>query len=305
MKLSILKESVLKKVAGTFFLVLGLLLVGCQTKPTRVYEARDIELKILAEKLSRPIQITENTVLIDARAPFDFAMAHAPSAVNLQWTDFTERGPVPGLLKRDLFAETRRLARMGIGPDTPVVVAGLGVNGKGEEGRLAWTLLYLGVKDVQVAELDSLGLRYSNITPPERPSVPMWKPNLAKNILTTREEVLKVAMSKATGRVHILDVRSEKEYLAKEPGTGKYLLPDLRAVNVPWTEFYTKNGRPNPAIVARLRAIDIQPNDRVLVISNMGVRSAAVTFALLSLGYSNVANCAGGWAELKVPRSFF
>jgi thiosulfate/3-mercaptopyruvate sulfurtransferase len=275
-----------------------LLMAGCQSKPTKVYEARDIELKILAEKLARPIQFTEKTVLIDARSPFDFAMAHAPGAVNLQWTDFTARGPVPGLLKNDLFAEARRLAWMGIGPDTPVVVAGPGTKGHGDDGRLAWTLLYLGVRDVQLVDLDSLGLRYSNITPPPRASVPVWKPIVAKSILAGKKEVLSVATSKAYPNMHILDVRSVQEFTARTP--KGYVLPDLRAVNIPWTEFFTRGGRPNAAIADRLRAIQIKPDDRVLVMDDIGVRSAAVTYALLALGYANAANFAGGWAELIV-----
>ncbi len=284
-------------IAFAFMFLILLALPACQTKPTKVYEARDIELKILAEKLNKPLEITEKTVLVDARAPFDFAMAHAPGAINLLWSDFTARGPVPGLLKNDLFAETRRLARMGIGVDTPVIVVGPGIKGQGDDGRLAWTLLYLGVKDVQIADLDGLGLRYSNVTPPPRESIAIWKPILAKNILTDRKEVLKAVATGAKDRVHVLDVRTESEFMAKS-SDGTYVLPDLGAVNIPWTEFYNKKGRPNAAIVDRLRGINIHPRDRVIVISNRGVRSGAAVYALLTLGFSDVANYAGGWVEL-------
>jgi thiosulfate/3-mercaptopyruvate sulfurtransferase len=274
------------------------LLSACQSPPTKVYEARDIEFKILADKLRKPLVITEDTVLIDAREPFDYAMTHAPGAVNVQWTDFTVRGPVPGLFKDDLYSEARRLARMGIGPDTPVVILGKASKGRGEEGRLAWTLLYLGIKDVQTAELDSLGLRYSNISSPERKNANSWKPVVAKSALTTREEILKIGTGKADTRSHLIDVRTEVEFMQKDATGENYLTPDLRAVNIPWTEFFSKNGRPNPAIVERLRAIDIQPNDRVVFVSHHGVRSGAAAYALTTLGYSNVANYAGGWVEL-------
>lgn len=255
---------------------------------------------MLVEKLSKPIAIGEKTVLIDARSSFDYSMAHIPGSLNLSWTDFVNsKGPVPGLLKNDLFAETRRLARAGITPDTQVVVAGYGPNGTGEEGRLAWTLLYLGVRDVQVSQVDALGMSYSNLlNPPPKNSQPIWKPKVAAKLLADKNELLKVATSTASARFHILDVRTEKEYLQRDADGGVYALPDLRAVNVPWTEFFTTTGRPNMNVVARLKGIQIQPDDRIIIISNRGVRSGAVAFALTSMGYKNVGNFAGGWTEL-------
>lgn len=255
---------------------------------------------MLVEKLNRPVVITEKTVLIDARSSFDYSMAHIPGSINLSWTDFVNvKGPIPGLLKSDLFSETRRLARAGITPDTPVVVAGYGPNGAGDDGRLAWTLLYLGVRDVQVSQVDALGMSYSNlINPPPKNSQPIWKPKVAAKLVADKKEILNVATSTAHQRFHILDVRSEKEYLQRASDGGPYALPDLRAVNIPWTEFYTSTGRPNLNVVGRLKGIQIQPEDRVIVISNKGVRSGAVAFALTSMGYKNVGNYAGGWTEL-------
>ncbi len=256
---------------------------------------------MLVEKLTKPIVVSDKTVLIDARSSFDYSMAHIPGSLNLSWTDFTnEKSPVPGLLKSDLFGEARRLARAGIAPDTPVVVAGYGPNGTGEEGRLAWTLLYLGVHDVQVAQADALGMSYSNlINPPPKNSQPIWKPKVADKLLADKKELLSVGTSAAHSRFHILDVRTEKEYLERDSaGGGVYVLPDLRAVNIPWTEFFTAGGRPNMNVIGRLKGIQIDPNDRVIVISNRGVRSGAVTFALTSMGYKNVGNYAGGWTEL-------
>ena len=57
-------------------------------------------------------------------------------------------------LARDLFKVTRRLALLGISPNKKIVVVGNGAKGEGEEGRLAWTLLYLGIPHVQVVGLE-------------------------------------------------------------------------------------------------------------------------------------------------------
>jgi len=271
---------------------------ACAQKPTKVYTSEDINTLVLAKALHQPIQVTEDTVILDARLPFDFAVAHLAQAVNVRWEDFADsQGPYPGRMKADLSAEVRRLALLGIGPNTPVVILGSGVRGKGEEGRLAWTLLYLGVFNVQTAEADSLGLRYSNIVSQPRANVPAWEPHIRDSILSSREEVIHVAISKHDERVHILDVRSKNEYFSKNRQL-QYEVPDLRAVHVEWKEFFTPQGRPNEAIKDQLQAINIIPTDRVLVISNNGARSGAVTYALLSMGYKKAANFAGGYTEL-------
>ena len=45
------------------------------------------------------------------------------------------------------------LARAGIAPDSSVVVLGRGLQGEGEEGRIAWMLAYLGVPNIQFANI--------------------------------------------------------------------------------------------------------------------------------------------------------
>jgi thiosulfate/3-mercaptopyruvate sulfurtransferase len=277
------------------------LLTACSTTPpeTKTYEVRDVETRILQDRINQPIKVTENTIIIDARKSFDFAMTHAPNSVNLSWTEFAvSKPPVPGLMKDDLYTEALRLARLGIKPESTVVVASYGPQIKGDEGRLAWTLLYMGVKDVQIASLESLGLRFSNIVQPPRESAVAWKPVVAPKILATRKEVLSIGMSKADPTQHIIDVRTSAEYTENKKVGLRTAKPDLRAINIPFQEFYDHQGRPNLNMFQRLQGINILPGHRIVVISNNGVRSGAVTFALLSMGYKNVANYAGGWTEL-------
>ncbi|MEK6556359.1 MAG: rhodanese-like domain-containing protein [Bdellovibrionota bacterium] len=276
-------------------------LAACSTPPaTKTYETQDVETQILFERISKPIKITEKTIIVDARSSFDFAMTHAPGSVNLSWKEFAVvKPPVPGLMKDDLYPEALRLARLGIQPNSSVVIASYGDQSKGDEGRLAWTLIYMGVKDVQIASLDSLGLRFSNlVNPPPQASAVPWKPVVAPSILTDRKEVLSIGLTKAVPTQHILDVRTNAEYTEKVKVGFKTHKPDLRAVNIPFNEFFDRSGRPNLNMVQRLQGIQIKPEHRIVVISNNGIRSGAVTFALLSMGYKNVANYAGGWTDL-------
>lgn len=287
--------------AGVFLAAL-FSLIGCSTVPpeTRGYQTQSVETKILRDRLSKPVRINERTVILDARKPFDFAMSHAPGSINLSWTEFAEnKPPVPGRLKADLSQSALRLSRLGISPETPVVVAGYGSQSSGDEGRLAWTLIYLGVKDVQIAALESLGLTFSNLVqPPPRENAKAWQPVLVSSVLAQGKEVLKIGTTQATGRHHIIDVRTLSEYADTSTRKRGFKKPDLRAVNIPFQEFFDQKGRPNLNIVQRLQSIGIQPDHRIIVLSNNGVRSGAAAFALLSLGFKDTANYAGGWTDL-------
>ena len=55
-------------------------------------------------------------------------------------------------------------------------------------------------------------------------------------------------------RTWLIDVRTPAEYLKKFSIAG--------TVNVPWTEFYAKDGRPNPRIRATLSKVGIEADDR-------------------------------------------
>jgi thiosulfate/3-mercaptopyruvate sulfurtransferase len=286
-------------------------LLGCVTKPTIVRENPERQMQA-ADYLLAPIQLTPETVVVDARPRFDYSIVHIPRSVSLQWSDFTEPQPnQKGIIQNDVFAAARRLARAGIGPETPVVVVGRGKNGDGEEGRIAWMLAYLGVKRVQFADLESFKVRMTNTeetNPP--PAVPVWKPAPIESLNVTRAEV-QFAMNKkatvspqaftpgsATVLYRILDVRGGKDYLGHVGMGAKVEVPNMEAINIPWQEFFTKDLRPNPAIKQKLIAVGVTPDQRILVIDQTGVTSANVTMALRALGFAKAGNYSGGLVDL-------
>jgi thiosulfate/3-mercaptopyruvate sulfurtransferase len=307
-----------QKVAASFlscsaplFLVAALVVTGCQTKPTKTSESAERRVEVGRQGL-RPIEITEATVIVDARPAFEYSTAHIPKSVPLQWADFTEPEPAQkGIVQADTYAVARRLARVGIGPDTHVVVVGRGTGGNGEEGRIAWMLSYLGVTNVQFAAIDSLKPRYVN-TPETKspPAVPIWKPVLQESLNATRDELLfainQRGVNKATAyrkgqtaRLYkILDVRTEKAYLGKEGIGALKHIPNMDALNVPWTQFFTSSFRPAVEIANRLKAVNVSSDHRILVLDENGVSSAAVTMALRAMGFENAANVSGGLADL-------
>jgi thiosulfate/3-mercaptopyruvate sulfurtransferase len=280
-----------------FTLALSLAVLSCAEKPTQIYTSEDVDVLFLEKNLVRPIEITNSTVIIDARSPFDFAMVHHPNAINLQWTDFsdTTEGASPGLLKKDLALDAQRLAFAGVDLNSQVVVVGKAFDGLGAEGRIAWVLLYMGVRDVQTADVDSLGLRYSNLSPPPRENKPIWKPAPHESIIVSKDEFLETRHDPSI--VKVIDVRTPLEFSNKKMSlAAKY--PEMHAINISWTQFFTIKGRPNAAVRKTLADAHIGLHDRILLISNQGVRSGAVTYALLALGFKNAANYTGGYVDL-------
>ncbi|MES2966073.1 MAG: rhodanese-like domain-containing protein [Bdellovibrionota bacterium] len=286
-------------------------MAGCQTKPTVANDNPDRRIEAAGTSMMKPVEINPETVIIDARAAFDYAGAHVPKSIPMTWSDFTEPEPAQrGILQADLFAITRRLARLGIDPATHVVVAGKGKNGKGEEGRIAWMLSYLGIDNVQFAEIDSLGARFTNVKEANPPkSVAMWKPEPATSLNVTKDEVLfainKQAIVKAEAykgtepRLYkIIDVREEKDYLGHVGLGSKTNIPNMGGINIPWKEFFTETLLPDSSIEKKLKAVGVTEDCRVIVLDQDGVASAAVTMALRSFGYTHAGNYSGGLQDL-------
>lgn len=309
-------------------LFLFILIISCTQAPTKVYEAPSVNRGSPAPKLIAktgvlsPIEIKPETVVLDTRAPFVFTLSHLPGSINMSWQEFTETNlKHKGLLVKDLFSKARRLARLGISPESHVVVIGDGKSGHGEEGRLAWTLKYLGVKNVEFVGKDYFDqARWigSHVVEAPRAAQPMWKPNLDSTLVVEISEIKKyIVKSKdlkpkdsskvmegeigeSNGKLSrpgpvIIDCRTAKDYFS---GSGVSFSPQVRVVNIQWSEFVDDTGRPDPSIKAKLSKIQITPDSRIIVLSDNGLESGAVVAALTELGFGLAGHMAGGYGEL-------
>lgn len=276
--------------------------VGCQQAPTKVYQSQPVT----AKGGSSEIMITDQTVIIDARPAFEYTVAHLNGSIHLRPEDFTQKEtPFQGLLDPDHFALARRLARLGITPDTPVVVVGRGLEGKGEEGRMAWTLKFLGVKDVRFADIEYFSLPLSTAEAPPRAHAPIWKPVVDESLEVSKAEVqnvMKTVKRPNEPRTVIIDVRPSEEYLGKT-AKAKTATIDIGAINIPWTEFFTPKGLVHETVRSKLESVGITTDREIIVIANQGVESAAVTLALRELGYKKAANFSGGYVLLNSKKS--
>jgi 3-mercaptopyruvate sulfurtransferase SseA len=295
------------------------ILSACQLKPTQVRqdyqpnlssEKKD-NLEISPETTSAEInhwnsviqnieqfkapQITEKTLILDARTPFEFSISHVRGSINLRWDDFTiPEEKFKGVLVDDLYFHSRRFARMGISNKSQVVIIGNGAKGDGSDGRLAWTLKQMGIDSIQILTLDSVRLPMSAVPTDLKAEVPSWKP---KEFISLKNEksFLELRQSKNAEKAKwlVLDVRTEKEYLAKSKQNMELDLhwqrrcSDCEVINIPWKEFYNLNGSCNSNTLQHLALIQnkFQQNNLdkkiyIVVSSETGVPSGIAAFCL-------------------------
>lgn len=286
---------------------------ACAPKPTKTGS----EGPVVARKEGAKAKISEGTVILDVRPPFEFNLSHIPGSINVAWEDFSRRSPeARGLLEKDLHPLARRLALIGIDPQTRVLVVGKGLQGKGEDGRVAWTLESLGVTDVQLAKVEDFRERRE---PMETRNKNFWTPQLNTALTISWEELrAKIegapyprtrARAKALGNLPlppkeenfvVLDVRSREEFSIDN--LNKRTPRVFRFENIDWREFYTETMDPNPVVMKLLNEKGITQMTEIDVISNHGVRSGAAVWALQALGYKKARNFAGGYEQVRFKK---
>ncbi|MGZ3779707.1 MAG: sulfurtransferase [Pseudobdellovibrionaceae bacterium] len=267
--------------------------------PTKVV-AQDAVLggdQLSGEKLTAENIMKEKPVILDVRPAFEFNLSHVPGAINIQWGDFSSSNSrYRGLLQTDLFALARRLSLIGIDPDVKVVVLGKGSQGSGEEGRVAWTLKILGIHDVYT--LLNTSYRALNVTkenlPPE--NKPYWKPQVHESLRTSVKE-FKNKVEKTDQDTVVLDVRSPQEFNLHNLSQIKSV--KVSVINIEWKAFFNEKGFPSQKVESLLANHKITNKTNLLIISDHGVRSGAVTYALNFLGYKKASNFAGGYEQLN------
>lgn len=188
---------------GTLFLLLGvsaLAVSGNAEKETSTGRIRIVDSARAAASLP-------GIVVLDARTAKDFARGHVAGARHVDWRDWTLEKP--GALNA-LFGNPARWGRvpdagaaletrlraLGLSNARPVLVVGA-PGGWGEEGRVAWNLLYWGADEVWL--LDG--------------GFPAWRAELALPVEAGEER-------KAAPGNFILDVRPERRIETQELKTA-------------------------------------------------------------------------------------
>lgn len=144
---------------GNFFgIVAGL--VACQQKPTLGVT----ESGVLVQNQDYRKVIVEKSVVFDTRSPFEFNTNKVPGSINLPVSDFQA--------SLDLMDAARRLSLYGVNPSVPAVIIG---DGKGDEQKLAWEFIKLGVTQIETLKVNVF--RLMNVKPEGlKKNVALWKP---------------------------------------------------------------------------------------------------------------------------------
>lgn len=281
------------KISNLILLALLSLLIGCQQKPTKI----TVQEPLISETVTAEALMKNQPVILDVRPAFEFNLAHAPGAINVRWEDFSQNNPKSrGLLQTDLFALARRLSLIGVSPETKVLVLGKGRLGSGEEGRIAWTLKVLGVKEVYTLLHTSYREMNTTKEAPLTQNKPYWKPEVAENLSVDFKEFKNLTESETKEAV-IVDVRSAQEFALRNLTQSKSVKSPV--INVEWKDFFDDRGLPNKKIETVLTSKGISKDTRVVFISNHGVRSGAATYVMQYLGYKKAQNFAGGYEQWK------
>lgn len=247
--------------------------VACVHRPTTVSEADQsfLERSFQFEKVNRPITISKDTVVLDVRAFFDYQIATLPDAVYMSADDFKLKNVNDRDFEEKASALARRLALSGITPFSHVVVLGYGERGRGEEGKVALTLLALGIERVQIASEKEFKKKFTSKNKKQKENQRYWEPRMVRSLFCS-----------AHPRLDTMFVLNVDEKIKN----GKVFTQQLANIEVPWLEFVNRDDySPNYKVKKTLATHKIVETSPVVV---RGLHGSLVTFNMVQLGYKQV-----------------
>ncbi len=242
----------------------------------------------------------EGLRIIDVRSADDYAAGHVPNAINIPSSSFRDaEHEVSGMvLPADKFAEL--VGGFGIGNDSEVVVYGRG-NILGAT-RIFWALELYGNKNAKVLnggfakwgqeerELSTEATTFPSVT---------FTPDFDPFLVGTIEEV-RAAIEGGESNTVILDNRSAGEYSGRDVRADRGgHIPG--AINQDWVIYLNGTDARTLKSAAELTELfnsaGITEDSVVYAHCQTAVRSAVAYFVARLLGYNNVQNYDGAWAE--------
>ena len=235
-------------------------------------------------------------LVLDLRAPEDFANGHIPGAVHLDLWGVSLIDTDPAPLRAFMWMIDHLFNLRGVDASTPVVVYDhqSGVRA----ARAFWFLEYFGHPSVQMLDggftaWARAGLPVSTEAQP--PGKSTWTGTPQPAVIATWRDVKDRLGSPDTV---LLDTRTDGEYQgttvrAKRGGA----IPG--SVHIEWTRNLTPEGNFKPAAELRemYESAGVTPDKEVVTYCQGGYRAAHGYVALRLLGYPRVRNYTGSWKE--------
>jgi thiosulfate/3-mercaptopyruvate sulfurtransferase len=246
-------------------------------------------------KFASAIEVKEKDVLLDARPFFYYSSSHISGAYHDDIAKYFDKKTT--WPKKDLFSESRTLARKGVNPKQRVLVVGQGRQGRGEECRLAWNLFYLGIEDVHFLKEETIkAKRVTEANPALQEEPVYWQPEYKAKLLIERADLIKDIQNKKSFKV--IDARKESDFLKSAFPWDPEV--DVQVINIYWKDFLLeKDGRPDIRVGNKLENLKINKNDTIIVIDDDGIGASCAAMALMDFGFKKVRLYAGGYNDLR------
>ena len=204
---------------------------------TSVSAPKEASLLIEPAELKKRLQ-QKRLRIVDTRPPEQYAKGHIPEAMLVDVQSWKELGSSKGGF-HNAKAWAKKVGGLQIDHDSQVVVYGSRLS---ETARMWWTLKYLGVQDVMI--LDGgwnlwVKEKGSTSTAIPRGVATDFVPKFQADRL---EEIDSLQKSLRSGKVTVVDARSDDEFTGKEV-RGKRGGHIPGAVHLEWKELVREDGR--------------------------------------------------------------
>ena len=235
--------------------------------------------------------------VLDARGTSAWRDGHLPNSAPVAWTDLRDGVLRDGELSDDLDEVAAALAAAGVRDDQPVLVYGAAHAGWGEEGRIFWTLDYLGHDQVHVLDGGIEAWTRAGLplhTSSTRPEPGAFTPRPRADRRTTTDE-----LAADPGATTIWDTRTREEFDGATPygeSRGGHV---PGATHLHFQDLMDGDGtlKPRAELEALLAGASITPDRPVTTLCTGGVRSGFAYAVLRDLGYTRISNYDGSmWA---------
>lgn len=314
-----------------FYLSLFLVsFLSCQQKETRV-----ISLSMLLDQKSQnedPLvnfSFKENDVMVDARSVFEYKVSHFKGSIQVNWRNFFNWKEENGFLKvkSNLDLQIKKLTRLGIHPQSLVLIYGNGKKGGGEEWALAWVFLYLDFKNVKIVSLNEIKKRGLFVNQSfdfrtsikeskeekveSKKSLKFWDPVYKKNLIADQKEIRSFLRKDSfflkekkldqkilrfwfvdLSRGKFFERKRETEGKAKGKTKGKVSIRDFqkKVLRWDWKDFLFFGDKSSKRLKRKLLKKGLQTEDRIFVLGKKQEKVLAVTASLYLMGFKNVAS---------------
>jgi thiosulfate/3-mercaptopyruvate sulfurtransferase len=246
---------------------------------------------------------TDGTVFIEVdEVTTAYEGGHIPGAIRLDWSDELTDPVRRDILSKEDFAAT--LSRKGVRNDDTVVL--YGGNNNWFAAYAYWEFKLYGHANLKLIDGGrkkwELEGRPLTTDVPVRPATAYEAKDADLSIRAFRDEVLE-----AIGKKNLVDVRSPDEF------SGKIFAPAhlpqevaqraghiTTAINIPWSKAANDDGtfKSDEELTALYREAGLDPSKPTIAYCRIGERSSHSWLVLHELlGYSDVKNYDGSWAE--------